>query len=764
MLERALYLASLGFHVFPCIPGGKIPAIDAFPTRATTDPDQIKKWWVCPVLDLIQDYNVGISTSRFQNGDRGLLVIDVDNKGGKTGDSDLLNLEMEGKEFPPTLEQSTPTGGRHLIYVADEAVRQSAGRLAPGLDIRSRGGYILGAGSKTERGEYAFRGRVCPPARAPAWCTAFANSGRGARAREGVAPVVSVDATRANLRAMEYLYHHAPSAVEGSGGDHTTFTVAARLKDFGCTKEHALELLLSYWNDRCSPPWKADELATKVENAYEYGNSPVGVDAPEVQFAPVSTNYGQSEKMAARIGRDAGPSDIASTPGNSEKIAGDGGVQHPFDRINETYAFVIAGGGSHILFETTDAKDNPTLEHLSEHAFHKKHAAEFIQAGKKSEPVTEAWMRHKGRRSYDGIVFRPEQETPPRFYNLWQGFAVDPWPAEEPPSIEAQAALDAFLDHTLTNVCREDKKLTRWLIGYFAHMVQKPGEKPLVALVFCGEKGVGKNALVERVGFLLGSHFLVTSNRRYLVGNFNGHLERLLLFVLDEAFWSGDKQAEGTLKDLVTGTTHVIEHKGKETFTVDNKTRIAIIGNEDWLVPASHDERRFAVFDVGSGRKQDRAFFTTMREGMERGGYRLLLQYLKAFDLRDLDFNEAPQTSGLLEQKHASLDPFSQWWLDCLTEGRIVSGDLGGQWIEKVETDRFRDAFRRYAKERNIRSRTPESTAVGKLLKKIAPGIRKRRVRQGQDLFWFYYIPSLAESRKTWEAHIGHAIAWSSGD
>lgn len=733
MLEAALYLASLGFHVFPCVPDGKLPAIEAYPSRATTDVDQIKKWWTCPVLGLVQDYNVGISTSRFGNGNSGLFVVDVDNKGGKNGDTDLLNLEMAGKDFPPTLEQATPTGGRHLIYVVDEAVRQSAGRLAPGLDIRSRGGFILGAGSKTERGEYAFRGRVRPPARAPSWCTAFADSGRGVRSRAGASPVIAVDATRANLRAVDYL-RHAPLAVEGSGGDHTTFAVACRLKDFGCTKSEILELLLTHWNDRCSPPWQADELATKVENAYAYGNNPVGVDSPEAQFDPV----------------------LPATP-----VAVSDGAKHPFDRLNSTYAFVVAGGGSHILFETQDAKGNPTLEHLSEQAFHKKHAAEFIQAGKKAEPLTEAWMRHKGRRSYDGIVFRPGQDTPPRFYNLWQGFAVDPWPPGETPSDEAQAALDAFLEHALTNVCREDKTLTRWLIGYFAHMIQRPWEKPLVALVFRGDKGVGKNALVERIGFLLGSHFLVTSNRRYLVSNFNGHLERLLLFVLDEAFWSGDKQAEGTLKDLVTGTQHVIEHKGKETFTVDNKTRIAIIGNEDWLVPASHDERRFAVFDVGSGRKQDRAFFTKMREGMELGGYRLLLSYLRNFDLRGLDFNEAPNTSGLLEQKHASLDPFSQWWLDCLTEGRLVSSDLGGQWVEKVETDRFRSAFRRYVKERNIRSRTPEDTAVGKLLKKIAPGIRKRRERQGQDLLYVYYIPSLAESRKAWEEHIGHAISWT---
>lgn len=347
-----------------------------------------------------------------------------------------------------------------------------------------------------------------------------------------------------------------------------------------------------------------------------------------------------------------------------------------------------------------------------------------------------------------------------KYFNLWRGFAVEPWPVGETPDAEAAAALDAFLDHARANVCGGDETLYRWLVGYFAHIIQRPQEKPLVAPVFKGEKGVGKNALIERVGHLLGSHFLVTSKRRYLVGNFNGHLERLLLFVLDEAFWSGDKEAEGILKDLITGSTHLIEIKGQESYTVANRCRIVIIGNEDWLVPASHDERRFAVFQVGSARKQDRQFFIEMRERMERGGYRLLLRYLLDFDLTGLDFNEAPHTSGLLEQKHASLDPFFQWWLDCLAEGQIVGSDFGGQWVDKIETGRFRAAFRRYVKERNIRSRVPEDRSIGKLLKKCAPGIKKVRERSGEALPYVYVMPKLEACRAAWSRFIGHTLEW----
>ena len=341
------------------------------------------------------------------------------------------------------------------------------------------------------------------------------------------------------------------------------------------------------------------------------------------------------------------------------------------------------------------------------------------------------------------------------YFNLWRGYAFTPAPigTDHP-------AVRAFLDHTRENICGGDAHIYHWLIGYVAHLVQRPSDKPLVALVFRGAKGVGKNAFVERIGCLLGGHFLLTSNRRYLLGNFNGHLENCLLFALDEAFWSGDKQAEGALKDLITGREHVIEHKGKESYTVANKTRVMIIGNEDWLVPASHDERRFAVFSVGDGRKQDRQYFTAMREGMEHGGYAVLLRYLLEVDLAGIDVNAAPSTLGLAEQKTHSLDPFHQWWFDCLDEGHLLGSEFGA-WPDDIICDRFRASFRRYAKERNIRGRMPEDRSIKRLLDLCLPGVVKKRAsKQADGQPYVFVLPTLAVCRQEWDTFMGHPTSW----
>ncbi|MFJ7064290.1 bifunctional DNA primase/polymerase [Streptomyces sp. NPDC101115] len=57
---------------------------------------------------------------------------------------------------PPTVTVLTPGGGRHLWLTGppDTVIPNSASRLAPGVDIRGAGGYLVGPGSVTPRGTY----------------------------------------------------------------------------------------------------------------------------------------------------------------------------------------------------------------------------------------------------------------------------------------------------------------------------------------------------------------------------------------------------------------------------------------------------------------------------------------------------------------------------------------------------------------------------------------------------------------------------------
>ncbi|WP_031071752.1 bifunctional DNA primase/polymerase [Streptomyces sp. NRRL S-118] len=75
--------------------------------------------------------------------------------------------------IPRTVTVLTPSGGRHLWLTGppDAVVPNSASRLAPGIDIRGAGGYLVGPGSVTTRGAYRLAPGTahlppapCPPA------------------------------------------------------------------------------------------------------------------------------------------------------------------------------------------------------------------------------------------------------------------------------------------------------------------------------------------------------------------------------------------------------------------------------------------------------------------------------------------------------------------------------------------------------------------------------------------------------------------------
>jgi len=169
MIKHATRLANLGFFVFPLGQNGKLPTLEEFTERASREVAHLKKLWRDPVMQMPLFFNVGISTTKFfDNGKRcGLLVVDVDVKEGKHGDKTLEKLKAEGRAFPETFTQTTPTGGLHLVYKCPRAVKQGVEVLGPGLDIRSRGGFIVGSGSEIDGKHYTDNGK--PVAPAPQW-------------------------------------------------------------------------------------------------------------------------------------------------------------------------------------------------------------------------------------------------------------------------------------------------------------------------------------------------------------------------------------------------------------------------------------------------------------------------------------------------------------------------------------------------------------------------------------------------------------------
>ncbi len=718
-MYQALKLAEQGFWVFRLRPNGKLPAFKGWQMEATRDPKVIMR-----LFSGDKEYNIGIFTSKF-GADKALIVIDEDNKGEKKGAETLFQLDFAGNDVPNTRVQTTPTGGRHHIYVCDRPLKQGANVLGDGLDIRSRGGYIVAAGSSLGDAEYTSNDNEIEAA--PEWLVTRLATPAVKEKQE--IDTSKIDPERALERAMRYL-DDAPIAEEGSRND-TAFKVICELKDRGVSESACLELAME-WNESNEPPLDFEELEITVGSAYKTGQNAVGIKAAEAIFAPVELV--QTKAIEGEI----------IPPGDW------------FDQMNREYAFAITGGGHVILRETKDYEGNYKLDYINEPTFHKLNAHKTVVISKKPEFQSKVWLCDKEARRYDGIVFAPEQKISPKFFNLWRGFTVAAaTDADVFPEIAHQAVKD-YLDHALNNVCNGNLDHFNFLMCHFAHLFQKPWQKPLTALVFKGSKGVGKNALINPIKALLGRHALLAAKKRFLTGQFNSHFESCLCFILDEAVWGGDKDAEGGMKDLITGDEHNIERKGLEAYSVKNITRIYIIGNEDWLVPASDDERRYGVFNVNDNKKQKTEFFESIRIGMEAGGLRLLLRHFLDYDI-NVNINVAPQTQGLVDQKVASLSLTGQWWLDCLSNNELLGAGVTEVNFCAININTFRNAYKNYLTTRRVQSRMPDDRTIGKEMKKYAPSLKRfKTISAGYE----YRSSGLAALRKDFETYIKGEIKW----
>ncbi|MDN3024850.1 bifunctional DNA primase/polymerase [Streptomyces sp. S.PB5] len=241
LLSAALGAAARGWCVFPLRPGSKQPALHGadrcrttgdcanghlkWEQRASNDPQRISLCW--------ETYpaNVAIAT-----GPSGLVVVDLDVPKGKSGkgssdtpsgvSSFLALCERAGQPWPSTYTVRTPSGGMHLYFTAPPGARltNTAGMLAPLVDTRAWGGYVVAAGSTLPEGAYEIAA-VDRVAELPAWLLSQLQP--STTAPQAPAPlIVPGRATRRASVALER--ETAAVTATGEGGRNARLLAGAR--------------------------------------------------------------------------------------------------------------------------------------------------------------------------------------------------------------------------------------------------------------------------------------------------------------------------------------------------------------------------------------------------------------------------------------------------------------------------------------------------------------------------------------------------------
>lgn len=129
VLDDALALAAANIPCFPCVLPSKRPATQNGFKDATVDVVVLKRWFGKGGYPLI-----GVPTGSVS----GFDAVDLD---PRHGSDDWL--AKHGKLLGYTRVHGTKSGGEHYLLKHAEGVRNSAGRIAKGVDVRGDGGYIV---------------------------------------------------------------------------------------------------------------------------------------------------------------------------------------------------------------------------------------------------------------------------------------------------------------------------------------------------------------------------------------------------------------------------------------------------------------------------------------------------------------------------------------------------------------------------------------------------------------------------------------------
>ncbi|RKY10338.1 MAG: hypothetical protein DRP56_01260, partial [Planctomycetota bacterium] len=258
VFECALAYAEKGWAVLPvhtiidgkcscgkrdCSSAGKHPATANGVKDASTDADQIQRWFGNG-----RPWNIGIAAGSVS----GLAVLDIDPK-------DNGHESIKKYSVPDTLEVITGSGGTHYYFAdPDGTTGNSVGKLGRGIDVRGNNGYVVAPPSLHLSGQ-AYRWRIDPNARelapVPVWLD---GSNRGLHATGQRAGADNSD----------------DGPIAAGQRNEKLCSIAGTMRRQGCDEAVIYTALIDINKRRCQPPVAFDELKRIAQSMSRYTPEP----------------------------------------------------------------------------------------------------------------------------------------------------------------------------------------------------------------------------------------------------------------------------------------------------------------------------------------------------------------------------------------------------------------------------------------------------------------------------------------------------------
>lgn len=265
--------------------------------------------------------------------------------------------------------------------------------------------------------------------------------------------------------------------------------------------------------------------------------------------------------------------------------------------------------------------------------------------------------------------------------------------------------------------------------------------------MFYGIKGSGKTQFAEVFGYLLdglltpgkvGKLYIPAIGFDDAFDKFNKQCAFCRLLHVDEIRGTINPRLMSKINSIVTGTYLQHHPKYKDQATIFNDTMTIFIGNFDFAMPATEDERRHTIIEASSQFVGKIKFFEEMRYELASGGYKRLMYDLLEFDCDNVDLRRPYETEALADEKLHTIEEqvgIKAWWRSYNANGELWDWTLGtdedGNDVYLVPTEKVRKDYYEFLEKR--KRTIPSDDAFGIQFKALFPKIVNGRVEKSKN-------------------------------
>lgn len=624
-----------GYYIFPvhtvddtsacscgttaCKDAGKHPRVQRGLKEASRDMDKIEEWFGVNA----PESNIGIATGEIS----GITVIDIDIGPGKFGAESWAEAIKDHGE-PQTLMAQTGSGGMHLFFQYNSALKTASNVLGKGVDCRNDGGFVVAAPSRHRSGGvYEWLNWGVKMATLPSHLSRRKET-RGRPKRD------SMYKGKYSLEQVEGMLDLIPS-------------------DDRDLWRHVGIILGREFN-------RIDEAWTLYQRWADKAGGQKGRNHDEIMreaFYELSQQAAEKELSIGTIVKAA--IDNGWAPKSGEVPLGN---------------FVFYGPGNNFIYRPTisywiaPAVDS-AVSPINENGKIIK-ASDWLRANQLITSMTcDPAIDDDYVKGYDCRNGEAVEVPGAAMYNTYRKPTVEPGVANH---------ATPFVDH-VKRIFNKPGDADQFL-DYMAHRVQKPWEKPRFALLIAGGQGVGKDTAVEMCCPAIGAWNVANIDPSALEGSFNEFAASTLIRISEAANlhemtkWAFNERT----KVLIAGSPDIcqINPKYGQKFTVKMYCGVIITTNHlasGIYIPA--DDRRYDVIESATMAEMGiedelvrKTYFSDLWDWFLEGGVHHIVAFLQERDISGFSASNGQRKTDAHKTVVAGGMTSDAWLLDVLDE------------------------------------------------------------------------------------------------